>query len=377
MTIDKLKLRSFAFFIILSMFIASMAFFFSVKTSAQESGPSPRKTILTPKPLKPVPMPSPDAGKKPGKSPSPAASPKASPTPEKESPTPSPSPSPSPEVKPEPVKSSPSPVKPSPSPAKPSPVPSPERIEMGKPVPSPKKTEEVKPKPSPSPEKIEITKPTPEPSPEKIEITKPESTPIAPKPISSPAKVETVTPKPSPKVLVPVPVKTAASPKPVKPKPVVKPKNNGEETTYRKSHWDVLAKKVNFTVKQESQLKKILTGERDRIMTARSETAENMLKVLKPDQRSTWDKMYQRADKSGDYGDYKKRLLLSPVYLSSIFKLDGSQKSRLFGMAWEYSRRVEKIRKQTRLSVQKTLLPAQFARWEKATVTRIATPNLK
>ncbi len=370
MTMDKFKLRSFAFFIILSMFIASMAFLFSVRTSAQEGGPSPRKTILTPKPLKPVPMPSPDSGKKSEKSPSPAASPKASPSPEKVTPSPSPSPSPSPEVKPEPVKSSPSPVKPSP-------VPSPERVEMGKPVPSPKKTETVKPKPSPSPEKIEAAKPSPEPSPEKIEISKPTSTPIAPKPVSSPTKVETVTPKPSPKVLVPSPVKTTASPKPVKPKPVVKPGNSGEETTYQKSHWDVLAKKVNFTVTQESHLKKILTGERDRIMTARSETAETMLKVLKPEQRNTWDQMYQRADKSGNYGDYKKRLLLSPVYLSSIFKLDGNQKSRLFATAWEYSRRVEKIRKQTRVSIQKTLLPAQFARWEKATVTRIATPNLK
>lgn len=375
MTMDKLKLRSFAFFVILSIFIASMAFFFSVKTSAQESGPSPRKTILTPKPLKPVPMPSPDSGKKSEKSPSPASSPKASPSPEKV--TPSPSPSPTPEVKPEPVKSSPSPVKPSPSPAKPSPVPSPEKIEMGKPVPSPKKTEEVKPKPSPSPEKIEAVKPSPEPSPEKIEISKPTSTPIAPKPVSSPTTVEAATPKPSPKVLVPSPVKTTASPKPVKPKAVAKPVKKVEETTYQKSHWDVLAKKVNFTVTQETQLKKILTGERDRIMAARSETAEKMLKVLQPAQRNTWDQMYQRADKSGDYGDYKKRLLLSPVYLSSIFKLDGNQKKQLFAMAWEYSRRVEKIRKQTRLSVQKTLLPAQFARWEKAINTRAATPNLK
>ena len=373
MSIDKLKLRSFTFFIILSMFIASMAFFFSVNASAQEGGPSPRKTILTPKPLKPVPMPSPDAGKKTEKSPSPATSPKASPSPKKETP----SPSPSPEVKPEPVKSSPSPVKPSPSPAKPSPVPSPERVEMGKPVPSPKKTETVKPKPSPGPKKIEVTKPSPQPSPEKVEISKPVSTPIAPKPISSPAKVEKVTPKPSPKVLVPVPVKTTASPKPVKPKPVAKPTKKVEETTYEKSHWDVLAKKVNFTVKQESRLKTILAAERDRIMTARSETAEKMLKVLKPEQRTKWDQMYQRADKSGNYGDYKKRLLLSPVYLNAIFKLDGNQKKQLFATAWAYSRRVEKIRKQTRLSIQKTLMPAQFAKWEKATNTRIAIPNMK
>ncbi|MCD4785910.1 MAG: hypothetical protein K8T10_18990 [Candidatus Eremiobacteraeota bacterium] len=227
---------------------------------------------------------------------------------------------------------------PKPKPAKKSPTPKPIK-KTPKPVPKPKKT--VMPSPTPSLEKTPVRKP------------------VTPKPLKTP--VVKKTPKP-------------IAPKTLKPKPK-KPRKHFSTKSYKRTHWDKFARHVRFTVHQEMKIKQLLLKERDQIMNARSSAAEKILKILNDKQEAKWDGLYQKFDKLGDKGDYKKRLLLNPEYLKTIFSLSDSQRKILFYISWDYARRVDKIRTRTTKKIQKILMADQFKKWESAVKSRIGSPG--
>jgi len=110
-------------------------------------------------------------------------------------------------------------------------------------------------------------------------------------------------------------------------------------------------------------------------MNARAAAAEKILRVLNAKQRAKWDYLYRRAEKSGDYGPYKKRLLLNPNYLNSSFTLNDSQRKQLYYITWKYVRRIEKIRKRANAKIGKLLMPDQYKRWEATVHRRIMNPR--
>jgi len=304
---------------------------------------------------------------KPSKSPSPEKKP------EEESPTPT-----------EKKEKSPSPdsTKKSPTPKKvegkdkdeSSPEPAPRRTifkpKILKPVPKPKAEKEFPtPKPtkkSPSPKPIKKS-PKPEPKPKKtmepsptlnVEKT-PVRKPVTPKPLKTPKVKKTTKP---------------VSPKTSKPTPK-KPRKHFSTKLYKRTHWDKFARHVRFTVHQEMKIKHLLLQERDQIMSARSDAAEKILKILNDKQDAKWDALYQKFDKLGEKGNYKKRLLLNPEYLKTIFSLSDSQRRMLFYISWDYARRVDKIRSRTTNKIRKILMPEQFVKWESAVKSRIGSPG--
>ncbi len=141
---------------------------------------------------------------------------------------------------------------------------------------------------------------------------------------------------------------------------------------YKPDRWDELAKVVHYSVKQEGEIKGMLSRERHRILRARSEAAEKVLKILKPQQRSRWDSLYRSADREGGYvGNFKKRQLINPVYLSRVFTLDGDQSRFLYYIFWDYSRQVERIRTDTRQGLERTLSGFQMNQWDRAMNRRV------
>lgn len=138
-----------------------------------------------------------------------------------------------------------------------------------------------------------------------------------------------------------------------------------QETEYKTTRWDELAKAVRFTVLQENQLKLMLQKERNAILEARSKASEQIMRILKDKQRTKWDALYRKADKQGgDIGDFNKRMLLNPEYLASNFTLKPAQKQILHYIYWDYARSVDKVRKKTRTEIEKLLMPEQMENWD-------------
>lgn len=133
---------------------------------------------------------------------------------------------------------------------------------------------------------------------------------------------------------------------------------------YHPTRWDKIAKRVHFTVPQENQIKILLTGERQKIMEARGKAAEKILKILKPEQRKKWDKLYTKADKKEGYvGNLQKRMLLNPAFLEQNFKLTPHQRQTIFYIAWDYAREVSKIRSKTFFKIKNLLMKKQYEEW--------------